>query len=227
MIKTMLLITVLVIISLSVIVQNKKYRKNEADNTNQYRTVKSIAVILVLFICVLSILGYRINPLAAAKANAFIDNDMSLIDELHIDWADIYFFYDNKDNMYRTAISEKKLFFYVSHNSVWLYNHKEDLVRTIGSMSYTNDKGKSIIALLIESMDNDVDYIEAKLDNEVVRTKVMTRKPIILSFGNSNRINELELIAYNNDDKGLYYYGYPKGTTYLKSEDYKWHIIED
>lgn len=180
-----------------------------------------------MYIFILYDLGYRINSLDAAKAIHFTDNDVILIDQLNMDWADIYFFYDDKEDKYHTSIAEKKWFLYDSSVSICLYNYKEDSIKTIGSIAYENDKGKSIIALLIESMDPEVDYVEAKLDGKVVRSKVMIGDPRILSFKGSSNISQLELVAYNIDREGLYYYGYPKGTDCCKDEDYKWHIIED
>lgn len=172
------------------------------------------------------VLGYRLSPLSASRANPGIEKNFILLDDINLEWANVYFYHDKENDMYYTTISEKKIFMYISRSSVWLYGNSGNPIRTIGSMSYTNGKGKSAKLLMIDSDDKNIDSIIVRNEYKVLETKINIDKPEIILLDDFKNSNQFDVIAVDSNGIELYYYGYPKDTNVSRTEDYKWHTIE-
>ncbi|MCM1991277.1 hypothetical protein [Oceanirhabdus seepicola] len=223
--KTVLLtITCLLIICVIVIINKKRSR---TKNFNRKQVLIIIGVLIIISMISVFISGYRISPLAASRANGFIKEDFELINDLDLDWAYIHFYHDKENDKYYTAISEKKLFMYVSRCSVWHYSNNEDPIRTIGSMNYNNGKGKFAKLLMVDTDDKNIESIIIRDEHESIETKINVDSPQIIIFDKFLNLNDCDVVALDENNQEIFYYGYPRGTNILRDEDYKWHYVED
>lgn len=199
--------------------------------TPQHKTFSPKKVIITLFIILivygilLFITGYRFSPLEAAKANGSLSESVTLLDETNRDWVDFYYFKDNNKNQYLTVIVDPKGFLYVSRTSTWLYNPTDE-IKTMGSSSYMDKKGHQLTTLLVSSDSAEVAYIEAGPESNRTKLEIEKGETLLFEFDNLINHNDMNPIAYDQDGKALYYYGYPKNVSYMKTGDYKWHEVE-
>ena len=185
------------------------------------------AVMIVLFvynICIGS--SYRFNGYSAARANSFIEKNHEWIDMIEMDGNECHFFFDLENDKYRTVFVEKLIIGYTSNTSTHIYPHYEDSIRTIGAINVEDD-GNNYSAFLIESTDVSVKEI-AIIDEEgniLVSKKANINEPTKIQYEYTGRQNcfNCKLVALNENEQAIYYYGYKQGDNHLSDKDYKWY----
>lgn len=185
-----------------------------------------IFIILIGAFTLLCLFNMRLTPLAALKANPFIEKDISIIKEIDMDWGKVYIV--DTPEAIKTAVVEKHGLLW--NSSVSFYAEKETLekeqLKAIGYMSYTNSKQKQIQVLAIWNEDPKVTTIHIRREDGKVFTQPAPLNQLILfTWDEIFNINTTDIFALNEDGKALYYYGYPKGTNILRDSEFKWHPI--
>lgn len=168
--------------------------------------------------------GYRFTALSAAKNNAFLSKDAELIEQYETGSSVIFLFRSDDEELYHTVLSEKSGVFFRSSVSTNI-PYSSDEIQTVGGLSVTTENHASTLLSVI-SYDEEVAYIEAGVEPNVERKEINKGKRISFLFPYSEPIHLLNPTAFNKDGKKLYYYGHPKDTNVLKSEDLKWHKFD-
>lgn len=187
------------------------------------RKWKSFIPLVIVIIFIFFISGYRFTVLSAAKSNVFLPKDAELMEEYDTGSSVISLFRSDEEKIYQTILSEKSGLFYRSSASTNI-PYSSDIIQTVGGISFTT-KYDAATLLSIISFDEDVAYIGAGVEPNLVRKEINKGERISFLFPFSEQIDFLYPTAFNRDGKKLYYYGYPKGTNVFKSEDFKWHKI--
>lgn len=188
-------------------------------NTNK----KVIALIVFVIIVVISFLSsdYRLTPLAAAKVHSDVGKNQVLLGDVDLGWGKVYIF--DTDIGLRTVTSTKTSFLWRAPVAVRI-EESEDAIKTVGWMSYTNEKGQQVTVLVVEVNDPQVAYIEAGPEDNRVRKEITKGGPTIFSWNKSIQANNgLNAIALSADGSTLYEYRYPKNTNVFRTEDFKWY----
>lgn len=180
--------------------------------------------LLIVFTLILFISGYRFTALSAAKNNAFLSKDAELMEQYDTGSSVIFLFKSDEEEIYHTLLSEKSGVFFRSSVSTNI-PYSSDKIQTVGSISVTTENHESTLLSVI-SYDEEVAYIEAGVEPNVERKEINKGERISFLFPFSEQIHFLYPTAFNKDGKKLYYYGHPKDTNVLKSEDLKWHKID-
>ena len=179
-------------------------------------------VVIVLLLLISG--GYRFTALSAAKSNTFISNDAELMGQYDIGSSVLFLFKSDEEERYQTVLSEKSAVFYRSSSSAYI-PYSSDKIHTVGGMSVTTRNDEATLLSVI-SYDEEVAYIEAGVEPNVERKEIKKGERISFLFPFSEQIDFLYPAAFNNDGKKLYYYGYPKDTNIIRSDDLKWHKID-
>ncbi|WP_432360670.1 hypothetical protein [Sporosarcina sp. UB5] len=179
-----------------------------------------IAITLIFYIS-----GYRFTALSAAKSNSFLPKNAELMDQYETGSSVIFLFNIAEEERYQTVLSEKSGVLFRSTVST-VIPYSTDKIQTVGGMSITTRNDEATLLSVI-SYDEEVAYIEAGVEPYVERKEINKGERISFLFPFSKQIDFLYPAAFNKDGKKLYYYGYPKDTNVLKSEDFKWHKIEE
>lgn len=190
--------------------------------------MKKWIVVIPVFIVITLIFflsEYRFTALSAAKNNAFLSKDAELIEHYDTGSSVVFLFKSDEEEMYHTLLSEKSGVFFRSSVSTNI-PYSSDKIQTVGSISVTTENHESTLLSVI-SYDEEVAYIEAGVEPNVERKEINKGERISFLFPFSEQIHLLNPTAFNKDGKKLYYYGYPKDTNVLKSEDLKWHKIDE
>ena len=168
--------------------------------------------------------GYRFTALSAAKSNTFISKDAELMGQYDMGSSVLFLFKSDEEERYQTVLSEKLGVFYRSSSSTYI-PYSSDKIQTVGGMSVTTSNDEATFLSVI-SYDEEVAYIEAGVEPNMERKEIKKGERISFLFPFSEQIDFLYPAAFNNDGKKLYYYGYPKDTTIIRSDDLKWHKID-
>ncbi|MCA1055777.1 hypothetical protein LCM10_12340 [Rossellomorea aquimaris] len=183
----------------------------------------SVMMVGMLLSIIFFLSGYRFTALGAAKGKPFISGDDALIETQEVGGDVLLLFKSDKENEYRTVLSEKEGPFYVSRTSTYI-PIREDELQTIGGMSYA-DEDEAFCYLSIESNDEEVAYIEAGESDNRERKQVGKGERVSFVFPFSQQIDFMDAAAYNAKGEKLYYYGYPQGTHIFDDKDLKWHRV--
>jgi hypothetical protein len=188
---------------------------------------KLILIIPFLFIIIFIVFigGYRFTALSAAKSHSFLSKDAELMEQYETDSSVISLFRNNEEQIYQTVLSEKSGVFFRGSVSTNI-PYSSDKVQTVGGISATTEND-AVTLLSVISYDEDVAYIEAGVEPYVERKAISKGERITFLFPFNEQLDFLNPTAFNKDGKKLYYYGYPKDTNVFKSEDYKWHKIDE
>ncbi|MBJ6361742.1 hypothetical protein ACFOQM_10620 [Paenibacillus sp. GCM10012307] len=184
----------------------------------------SIAIyMMVILSFVAYMLGYRLDGLSAARANAFVPKNSVLLDEVKFSWGGVYIFDSSEKPV--TAISIKKYgLLWSSNTSVWHYNY-DDPIKTIGSISLNNAREKAtVISVLVN--DSNISYIEAGPEGNRINKQTQSREPITLSWDEAVQVDRLSPKAFDKNGKLLYEYRY-KETNFIRHEDLRWYPVTD
>lgn len=181
------------------------------------------AIIVIVFIYFIS--GNRLSALGAAKSTPFIAKDAELMEKFNTNSSIIFLFKSDKQKIYQTILTEKSgLFFRSSASTDTPYS--TDKIQTVGGISFTSEKDEATLLSVI-SYDEEVAYIEAGVEFNIERKEINKGERISFLFPFSEQIDFINPTAFNKDGKKLYYFGYPKDINVIKSEDLKWHKIEE
>lgn len=188
----------------------------------KYIVLLGLILILLIFFY---FSGYRFTPKQAADANAFLEDGAQIMSEVDIGWGHAYIY--NTSESYLTVFALKSGFLWRSPVSTYVKHDQiqDDPVKTIGWMSFTNNKNKKATILVIENEDEKVALIEA--GKEFEREKKSVKKGDIVTFvwDEALYLHNIKPVAFSITDEELYRYGYPLGTTCFRDEDVKWHSI--
>ena len=197
----------------------KPIRKTMRKNVDQTRKIAIISTFLIAIIfLIIYMSGYRLNGLSAARANHFIPKDSVLIDQVKMDWGDVYMF--NTPDKPVTAVSIKHGKILWRSNLSTFYYKTSDPVQTIGGILLNNPNEKATVFTVLVK-DRNVKFIEIGSKLNKIRKKVIIDTPITFSWPISMDWNDLQPRAYG-DEGILYEYRY-KEKNITKPEDLKWY----
>ncbi|MFS1519540.1 hypothetical protein V1503_24235 [Bacillus sp. SCS-151] len=188
------------------------------------KKLMNVITMLVVIMLIFFISGHRFTALSAAKSNSSLSKDAELLGEYEIGSSVIFLFKSDKEQLYRTVLTQKSGVLFRSNASTY-FPYSTDKLQTVGGMSFTSENTEFSF-LSITSNDEDVAYIEAGVVPNVERKEINKDEQISFLFPFSMQIDFLHPTAYDKDGNKLYYYGYPKGSNVLKKEDFKWHKVE-
>ena len=172
---------------------------------------------IIVFVLIFFISGNRLNALSAAKSNTFLAKDAELMEKYDTGSSVIFLFKSDEQKIYQTVLTEKSgLFFRSSASTNTPYS--SDKIQTVGGISFTSEKDEATLLSVI-SYDEEVAYIEAGVESYLERKEINKGERISFLFPFSEQIDFINPTAFNKDGKKLYYFGYPKDTNVLKSED--------
>ncbi len=181
--------------------------------------------VLLVIVFIFFISGFRFTAVSSAKNHSFLANDSELIDEYKIGSSVISLFKSDKEKIYRTVLTEKNTFFYQSKVSTYT-PYSSDKIQTVGGISIATENTTATFISIV-SNDEEVSYIQVGVEPNVERKEISKGERISFLFPFSEQIDFLYPTAFNKDGKMLYYFGYPKDTNVFKSEDFKWHKVDD
>lgn len=181
--------------------------------------------IIILTILIFYLSGYRFTSLCAAKNNSFLSKDAELVEKYNTGSLFIFLFKSDKDEQYQTVLSEKSGLLFRSSATTYI-PYSSDKLQTVGGMSYASENGEFTF-LSIVSNDEKVAYIEAGEEPEIERKEINKGERISFLYPFSEQIDFLNPTAFDKDGKKLYYYGYSKDTNVFRTEDLRWHKIEE
>ena len=189
------------------------------------RERKQAIALIIFFVVILSSLflfsDYRFTPLAAAKAHSDVGKNQTLLGDVDLGWGKGYIF--DTDIGLRTVTSTKSSFLWRAPVSVRI-EKSEDVIKTVGWMSYTTKEGKQVTVLAVEANDPQVAYIEAGPADNRVRKEITKDGPTIFSWNKAIQANNgLNALALSADGSTLYEYRYPKNTNIFRAEDFRWY----
>lgn len=189
---------------------------------------KAFYILIVFLVLVLSLYftGYRFTPKQAANAHSFLEKDAQIISEVDVDWGYTYIY--KVPDSYVTVMAIKKGLLWRSPVSSYIkeVNVKNDKIRTIGWMSYTNSEREKTTVLVIENKDEDVFSIESGKETQRNKKNIENGELVTFVWDEALFIHDINPVALSKDDIELYRYGYPLGTTTFIDKDLKWHSIK-
>nr|WP_106779267.1 hypothetical protein [Lysinibacillus timonensis] len=183
-----------------------------------------VVPLLIVITFIIFISGYRFSALSAAKSNAFLSEDAELMEQYNIGSSVIFLFNSDLDQVYQTVLSEKSGLFFRSSLSTYI-PYSSDKIQTVGGISFTTDHNEGALLSVI-SFDEDVAYIEAGIEPNIERKEIKKGERISFLYSSSQPLYSLYPVALNKEGKILYYYGYPKDSNIISSEDLKWYRFD-
>lgn len=180
-----------------------------------------VAASAILLIALLFYFGeYKLDAWSAARANSFVPKDSVLLDEVDYPWGKVIIF-DSPEKPI-TVISFKSFgFLWVSRMSTY-YFPNDNPIKTIGGVSYSDDKGRAATVISVLVKDPLISYLEIGPEGNRSRRKAALNVPITFSWDKSFPWNDFNAKAFNEDGKVLYEYRYAE-SNYIRSEDLKWY----
>jgi len=184
-----------------------------------------ILPLFVVIILITMVAGYRFTALSAAKSNSFVTNDFKLIEKYDTGSSAIFLFKSDAKKEYRTVLSEKSGLLYRSSVSTYI-KYSSDKLQTVGGISFKSEND-GVTFLSIISNNEEVAYIEAGIEPNIERKEINKGQRISFLFPFSEQLDFLNPTAFDKNGKKLYYYGFPKDSNILKSEEFKWHKMDE
>ncbi|MCO1604690.1 hypothetical protein [Desulfosporosinus nitroreducens] len=183
-----------------------------------------IILLLIIFLglCFWFFTGnYHFNPLEAAKAHFDVGKDAVTVGDVDFGWSKVYVF--NTARGPRTVISIKSWFLWRAPAAVHLET-STDAIRTVGWMSYTDDKGQATV-FAVETSDPNITSVEVGPPNQRIMKDIKVSNPIFFSWNTGMQLSLLKPIAFSKDGTPLFEYRYPKNTNVTRSEELKWYSV--
>jgi hypothetical protein len=179
-----------------------------------------VACGIVLIFLIFYLGEYKLDALSAASANTFVPEDSVLLDEVEYPWGKVMIFDSHEKPM--TVICFKIFgFLWVSGSSTYYY-HNDDPIKTIGGVSYSDDKGRAATVFSVMLNDPQISYLEIGPAGNRLSKKATLNVPITFNWNKSYPWNDFNAKAFNEDGKVLYEYRYAQ-SNYIRSEDLKWY----
>ncbi len=190
--------------------------------------IKAHYILIVFLVLLLSLYftGYRFTPKQAADAHSFLERGSQVISEVDIGWGYTYTY--KLPDSYLTVMATKKGLLWRASVSTYIkdINIKNDKIRTIGWMSYTNSEKKKATIVVIENEDEDVVSIESGKVTQRNKKNIGNGELVIFIWDEALFPHDINPVALSKDNIELYRYGYPLGTTTFIDKDLKWHSIK-
>lgn len=198
--------------------------------TKPYINILIASVLVGLLILCMGILGIRLTPSQASRANSFIEKDSQFLKEIKVGGNYLHIYYNPKEKLYRTTLTEHFGIFYRSNTSTWYYPHDEDMVRTLGGITLSIKKGNELVQYIV-TKDPQVKEI-AVIDtdgNYVTRQPVKPGEPAVVEYNcpSGMSISNYKIAALNEDLDLLYYFGYKINDNQVSIDEYKWHVMKN
>ena len=190
--------------------------------------VKTRYIFIVFLVLVLYLYfnGYRFTPRQAANAHSFLERDAQVISEVDVGWGYAYIYKVPDD--YLTVMATKRGFLWrapISSHTKDI-NDKNDKIRTIGWMSYTNSEKEKATILVIENRDENVVSIEVGKETQRNKKNIGNGELVTFVWDEALFPHDINPVALSKDNRELYRYGYPLETTTFRDKDLKWHSIK-
>ncbi|MDD4568856.1 MAG: hypothetical protein PHE70_01810 [Tepidanaerobacteraceae bacterium] len=190
--------------------------------------VKARYIFIVFLVLVLYLYfnGYRLTPRQAANAHSFLERDAQVISEVDVGWGYAYIY--KVPDYYLTVMATKRGFLWRAPTSSHTkdINDKDDKIRTIGWMSYTNSEKEKATILVIENKDKNVVTIEAGKETQRNKRNIGNGELVTFVWDEALFSHDINPVALSKDNRELYRYGYPLGTTTFRDKDLKWYSIK-
>lgn len=190
--------------------------------------IKTRYILIVFLVLLLSLYftGYRFTPKQAADAHSFLERDSQVISEVDIGWGYTYIY--KLPDSYLTVMATKRGFLWRASVSTYIkdINIKNDKIRTVGWMSYTNSEKEKATIIVIENKDEDIVSIESGKVTQRNKKNIGNGELVTFVWDEALFSHDINLIALSKDNIELYRYGYPLGTTTFIDKDLKWHGIK-
>ncbi len=190
--------------------------------------VKVCYLFIICFILVLYLyfIGYRFNPKQAADSHAFLEKGSKAISEVDVGWGRAYIY--KTSDYYLTVMAIKSGFLWRAPVSINTKNidDKNDSIKTIGWMSYTNNEKEKATILVIENQSEDIVFIEAGKEFERYKRNVVKGDLVTFVWNEALFQHDINPIAFSKEGRELYRYRYPLGTNQFREQDLKWHNIK-
>ena len=202
-----------------------------AKNSKNRSILNGVIIIVFLLYMIFFVIGinFRFSPIAAARANSFVNSEDEWITNVKLDENEVHLFYDTEDDIYRAVFVQKLTLGYRSNFSSFSYPYYEDKMQLLGNVNVIEERLK-YSAFFIKSIDNEVTSISLVDANENIlkSTKIKTDQIVSMTYiyKNNEISNDYTLIAYDKELKPKYYLGYKRGVTVFKDEEYKWYEYE-
>ncbi|GKU30524.1 hypothetical protein CFB3_26310 [Clostridium folliculivorans] len=225
-----IIIFLLIIILILALVKYLKNKYNPKPFTINILIVSVVSILGGLIILGLWSSGLRVTPLQASRANKLIEADGKFFKEIKVDDKFLHIYYNPKEKLYRTTLTNHVGFLYTSKSSTYYYPHEEDKVVTLGGSDIQTEDGHESV-LYIANKDPEVTEF-AVLDsdgNYVSRQPAKSEEPIIVQYKYPNGENVLnyKILALNKDLDAVYYYGYPTNSNNISINDYRWYVMKN
>lgn len=185
-----------------------------------------LLMICLLLMMYLYFIGYRLTPKQAADSHAFLEEGAQVVSEVDIGWGYAYIY--KASDYHLTVLAIKKGFLWRAPASTRIkdVDDKNNNIRTIGWMSFTNNEKERATILVIENKDENVAFIETGKESERKMKSVAKGEIVRFVWDEALFIHNIKPVALSNDNSKLYRYGYPLRTTHFKVQDLKWNSIK-
>jgi hypothetical protein len=203
----------------------RRHRKQQKGLFASWREMMTktrigVASVIILITLFFYLGGYKLDALSAARTNSFVPKDSVLLDEVDYPWGKVFLF-DSPEKPI-TVISFKSFgFLWVSRMSTY-YFHNDDPIKTIGGVSYSDDKSRATTIISVLLNDPQISYLEIGPEGNRLRKQAALNVPITFSWDKSFPWNDFNAKAIDEEGKVLYEYRYAK-SNYTRSEDLKWY----
>lgn len=209
-------------------VKGLRQGNNRKLNKNVSIIILMLSIILIAYIGIKVIekSGIRMTPEEALRANPFINNVTSVLKEINVAGGSVYIV--DTSEAFSTAYVEEYGPFWVSRYCFWAEKDEieNDQIKTIAGINYLKSEQEQIQILGIWNEDIEVKTIQITRENgEVYQQLAPINELILFQWQEVDNLNNLSILALDEKNNPIYYYGYPEGTTVLKDWEYKWHRI--
>ena len=184
-----------------------------------------LLLLILLITAFLYISGYRLSGYQAAKAHFGVGKDAELFGEVAFDWGKVFLFYTDKGP--RTVLAKRNNgLLWRAPAAIRYYDH-DDLIKTVGGISYFDGHETQVTVLAVKSFDPNVAYIEAGPLPHRTKKDVQVGTPLIFHWSGLAHIsiNKLNAVALSNEGAPLYEYRYLEGNVF-RDEDLRWYAVD-
>lgn len=179
---------------------------------------KALLLIIVIVSVLLFLSGYRPTALSAAKANFFMTPECKNVEKIQEGHDIFYLFKSDKKEIYQTVLVQKKVFLYKRVYATGI-SSTNDSLETIGGMSYRlNHEGTLFVVL---SHDENVSYITINSKQGIIKKSIEHSKLVSFYIPYAQQIDLLEAVAYDKNDRPIYYYGYDD------DDNLRWNRVDE
>ena len=186
-----------------------------------------ILIVFLIFVLYLYFSGYRFTPRQAANAHSFLESDAQIISDVDVGWGHAYIY--KVSDYYLTVMATKRGFLWRAPGSTHTRDIKDnnDKIKTIGWMSFTNNKHQIATILVIENKDENVVSIEAGKETQRNKKSIGAGELLTFVWDEVLFSHDINPVALSKDNRELYRYGHPLGKTTFSYKELKWYSIPD